>query len=138
MIVQKVALIKKLTSAQNEMFYTICIYKYTVWQLIWKLIFLVYTENWKSVSVWLRYIPKPENPYRYFSVYTETSKSIPIFFWYIPKHQNPYRYFSVYTETSKIHTDIFRYHTIPKNTDNFSVSVWYRYILINIETWIFY
>ena len=86
-----------------------------------KSIFSIYTENWKSVSVWLRYIPKLQNPYRYFfgiyrnfkihtdifSVYTETSKSIPIFFRYIPKPQKPYRYFSVYTVPKN--TGIFRY-----------------------------
>ena len=78
----------------------------------------VYTETSKSIPVFFRYIPKLQNPYRYFfgiyrnfkihtdifSVYTETSKSIPIFFGIYRNLKNPYRYFSV-----SYHTEKYRY-----------------------------
>ena len=72
------------------------------------------------------------------SVYTETSKSIPVFFRYIPKLQNPYRYFFGIYRNLKIHTDIFSVYTETSKTipiffgiyhtekyRYFSVSVWY-------------
>ena len=113
MIFQKSGSYKKNNNCPKMKCFTQYVYKYTVWQLFWKLL---------KIDIFIfQYIPKTENRYDFgiyrnfkihtgiFSVYTETSKSIPIFFRYIPKPQNPYRYFFGIYRNLKNHTDIFRY-----------------------------